>query len=159
MFIHTGVHFSRPPAYSRYWGPGGPSEPPSDNDDSEDESIPDLDRDILISKNMMEDIIMRNGPSNWRALQQKLTKGKMGEVWQDPAGNFRIDAGSVVSKSPQHKTWHLQVNRHPPSAAVKNLLRKIGPRGTHKKLLWGVWNVDNPPQYDEWVKMIMDAFN
>ncbi|KAG7413142.1 hypothetical protein Forpi1262_v017167 [Fusarium oxysporum f. sp. raphani] len=138
-------------------GPGGPDEPPSDDEGSADESPPELDREIRIPKKMMEDIINKNGQSIWQKFQQKLTREKIGEVWRDPRGDFRIDAGSVVSESPQYKTWNLQVNRHPPSPAVKNLLKKL-PHGTHEKLFWGLWNVKNPPQYDEWVKGIMDAF-
>ncbi|KAH7169746.1 uncharacterized protein B0J16DRAFT_419313 [Fusarium flagelliforme] len=138
-------------------GPDGPDEPPSDDESSADESPPELDREIRIPKKIMEDIINKNGQSIWQKFQQKLTREKIGEVWRDPRGDFRIDAGSVVSESPQYKTWNLQVNRHPPSPAVKNLLKKL-PHGTHEKLFWGLWNIKNPPQYDEWVKGIMDAF-
>jgi hypothetical protein len=139
-------------------GPGGPSEPPSDDDSSDDECVPRVDPRILIPRKMMEAIIAKNGRSIWQAFQRNLTRDRMGQIWKDPAGDFRIDAGPVVSKCPKYKNWDLQVNQKPPSASAKNLLSKIGRRGTHAKLFRARWNVEDPPQYDAWVQEIMDAF-
>jgi hypothetical protein len=107
---------------------------------------------------MMEDLIRKNGQAIWHKFQQVLTTEKMGKVWRDPHGDFRIDAGSVVSSHPHYKTWNLQVNRDPNSPAVKKLLRNLGPSGTHSKLYWGQWNVQTPPKYEEWVRETLSDF-
>jgi hypothetical protein len=108
---------------------------------------------------MMRDLLHKSGPAIYKKIQQKLTVDKMGEIWRDPKDNFRIDAGSVVSSDPRFKTWNLQICKNPPSRAVKKLLRTFGKHNTHGKLLWHRWNVDNPPNYDAWVKSIMALFS
>ncbi|KAF5590635.1 hypothetical protein FPANT_5953 [Fusarium pseudoanthophilum] len=139
-------------------GPDGPDEPPSDDEDSADEGPSTKQRDPRIPKKMMRDILKNSGPAIFKKMQQKLTVDKMGEIWHDPKNNFRIDAGSVVSSDPRFKTWNLQICKNPPARAVKKLLRTFGKRDTQGKLLWHRWNVENPPNYDAWVKSIMGLF-
>lgn len=139
-------------------GPDGPDEPPSDDEDSADEGPSMQQKAIRIPKKMMRDILHKNGPAIYKKMQQRLTADKMGEIWRDPKGNYRIDAGSVVSSDPRFKTWNLQICKKPPSPAVKKLLSAFGKHTTHGKLLFHRWNVENPPNYDAWAKSIMALF-
>jgi hypothetical protein len=85
-----------------------------------------------------------------------LTADRLGTVWQDPQGDFRVDAGLAVLPEGKLKTWHLQINKQPASPAAKRLYRDFG---SDARLLWDEWNLEHPQDYASWVKVIVDQFS
>ncbi|KAK7398252.1 hypothetical protein QQX98_012365 [Neonectria punicea] len=138
--------------------PPGPSRGPEDDgnepsDDDSDQHHPRLKKPIFIPKSLLEDLLKTHGRAIHRKLK-RLTRDYQGTIWKNQ--DFRIDAGSTLHGRPNFKTWNLQVNRHPMSDAAKALKSKFG---THKKLLWGAFDVDKAPKYATWVEHILELFN
>jgi hypothetical protein len=79
----------------------------------------------------MKEIFDKHGEAIRRKLGDGLTADRLGKVWQDPQGDFRIDAGSAVMPEGKLKTWHLQVNKDPTPQATKKPVRVFG---SHAKL-------------------------
>jgi hypothetical protein len=52
----------------------------------------------------MKEILDKHGEAIWRKLGDGLTADRLGTVWKDPQGDFRIDAGSAVLPEGKLKT-------------------------------------------------------
>ncbi|KAK7426674.1 hypothetical protein QQZ08_006852 [Neonectria magnoliae] len=117
----------------------GPDDDGNEPSDDSDQHHPRLKKPIFVPKSLLEDLIKTHGRAIHRKLK-RLTPDYQGTIWKNQ--DFRIDAGSTLHGRPKFKTWNLQVNRHPLSDAAKALKSKFG---THKKLLWGAFDVDKAP--------------
>jgi hypothetical protein len=103
----------------------------------------------------MKQLLQKRGREIWRKLKD-VTRDKLGTIWDDPNGDFRVDAGWAAHGRPNVKTWNLQVNRHPGSPEAKRLESKFG---NHKKLFWDEFDLSSPPDYKTWVQSILRRFD
>lgn len=108
-------------------------------------------KDILIPLRLMEKILEKDGREIYDKLR-KIIPNLQRTIWSDR--NFRIDPGHTVNGQTSIKTWNLQMNKGA-DALIKKRLKDCS---THTKLLWGTFDLENPPSYDEWVRGILEPF-
>lgn len=108
-------------------------------------------KDILIPLRLMEKILEKDGREIYDKLR-KIIPNLQRTIWSDR--NFRIDPGHTVNGQTSIKTWNLQMNKGA-DALIKKRLKDCS---THTKLLWGTFDLENPPSYDEWVRGILGPF-
>ena len=135
------------------------AKPTDSNDDQEtgkdkDSNPPRRKKKIFIPKSQMKKLLDTRGRQIWEKLK-KVARDYLGTIWNDPSGDFRIDAGSTTQGRPNVKTWNLQVNKDPASPEAKSLKSKYG---THKKLFWDEFDLISPPDYETWVQSILSRF-
>ena len=129
-----------------------------ENGDDSDDNFNGRKKKPTISKKRMKELLDHHGKDIWKKLRT-IAPDKVGPIWKDPNGDFRIDAGSAMKSRPNMKTWNLQVNKE----AAKSLKKNLGDRGTHEKVFWGATDLERAAcgtmAYEEWVTGIMDRFN
>jgi hypothetical protein len=86
----------------------------------------------------------------YEKLKAVLTGDRQSTVWSDI--NYRIDPGHTMHGNPNLKTWNLQVQGEAESAVARDLKARFG---THAKLFWDVFNMENPPSFSVWMKRIL----
>lgn len=70
--------------------------------------------------------------------------------------DFRVDLGQAVKGHSHLKTWNLQFNKKA-SKLIRDFFISRG-YTTHTKLLWGVFDTANPPDYEVWAEAILELY-
>ncbi|PYI04086.1 hypothetical protein BO78DRAFT_420985 [Aspergillus sclerotiicarbonarius CBS 121057] len=126
----------------------------SGENDPERDPPPGIDKPVLIPKNELKKLLNSEGREMFEKLKSLLTGDRTRTVWSDK--NYRIDPGHTMHGNPNLKTWNLQVQSEAKSAMAQFLKGKYG---THAKLIWDVFNMENPPSFAVWMNRLLSLYN
>ncbi|KAE8152343.1 Mss4-like protein [Aspergillus avenaceus] len=122
---------------------GDPPEPP-----------PLLNKPVLIPKKELKKLLDSKGREMYERLKNGLTSNRQRTVWS--GGNHRIDPAHSIQGNSNLKPWNLHVQREAASTTSRDLKDKFG---THAKLIWDVFNIANPPSFQEWCSRLLSLYN
>lgn len=109
--------------------------------------------DVHIQKNHSRKIFETHGRRIYQNLKQRTNSGKSSGIWKNK--DFRIDPGQTVKGRPHVKTWNLQMN-HGASRGIRKTYKRFS---THQKLLWDCFDLHDPPDYETWLRHIIDLLS